>query len=101
MSRLADRSLLGGLLGLLGLLALLRIFSGLGLDTLHLLNHEGADDSKLVRRGLAYLSLTSPDVSFPPYARLTERLLTLRRLKAVGLTAATPWWPEPLVFLTM
>ena len=96
MSRLAACSLLGGLLGLLALFLGLLIFSALGLDTLHLFNHEAAGDSKKrVRSGRTYLSLTSADVSLPPYARLTERLLTPTRLKAAGLRAATPWWPDP------
>ena len=44
LSRLGEGSLLGGLLGLLALLLGLLSFSALRLDTVDLLDHEGASD---------------------------------------------------------
>ena len=101
------RQLSSLLLGFLGtLLALLFLDVGLSLllNTVDLFNHESAGDSAGTLEcsvNVTYLSLTSPAVSFPPYARLTDLLLDLIRLKAAGLSLEIPCLPVPFVVFTM
>ena len=101
------RQLSSLLLGFLAtLFAFLWLLVGLTLllNTVDLFNHESAGDSTGTLEcsaNAAYLSLTSPAVSFPPYARLTDLLLDLTRLKAPGLHLETPCIPVPFVVFLM